>query len=307
MRYGRFAGMMEEVMRIGALEAGGTKMVLAIGNEHGEILAREKMPTLTPEETVPAMINWFKEQGIDTLGVASFGPVDVKPGSPTYGRILMTPKLAWRQYDLLKTMQEALGVPAKVDSDVNGSCLGEMTYGQAKGLDTVLYLTIGTGIGAGIAVGGKLVHGMLHPEAGHVLITKREDDPGTCICPSHDHCFEGLASGPSIEKRWGKKAHELKENPLVWEIEADYIAQGLVDFILTVSPQMIILGGGVMHQEQLFPLIRAKVVEYLNGYLQTPEILDIDHYIVPASLDDDQGILGAIKLGIEAYEEAANH
>ena len=294
-------------MLVGALEAGGTKMVMAVGDETGTILEQKTIPTSTPEETMPQIVEFFKEKikerGIVALGVGAFGPVDVVKGSSTYGYILNTPKLAWKNYNLVGTLEKELCIPVGVDTDVNGSCLGEMTYGCAKGLDTVVYITIGTGIGAGIAVGGKLLHGMMHPEAGHMLIAKNSHDPGKSVCPYHDSCFEGLASGPSIEARWGKKAVELVDKSIVWELESEYIAKGLMNMILTVSPQKIILGGGVMHQEQLFPMIRSKVISMLNGYYTTKELENMDNYIVPASLQDNQGIMGAIKLAQLAYEE----
>lgn len=283
-------------MLYGALEAGGTKMVMAIGDENGQILEQKSIPTTIPEETMPQIITYFKEKNIEALGVGAFGPVDVVKESETYGYILNTPKIAWKNYNLLGTLQEALQIPIGLDTDVNGSCLGEMTYGCAKGLDTVIYLTIGTGIGAGVAVGGKLLHGMLHPEAGHILITKKPHDPGKSVCPYHDSCMEGLASGPSIEARWGKKAYELESDHMAWELESEYIAKGLVNMILMISPQKIILGGGVMHQEQLFPKIREKVKTYINEYYQTKELADMETYIVPPSLHDNQGIMGAIRL-----------
>lgn len=291
-------------MRLGGLEAGGTKMVLCVGNEQGEIFEQTSIPTKTPAETVPEIIKWFKDREIEALGIGCFGPVDVSEKSPTYGQILDTPKLPWVHYDLLKNLQAELKVPMKIDTDVNGSCLGEMVFGCARGIDSVIYITIGTGIGVGIAIGGKLVHGMLHPEAGHISVNRHPDDIGECVCPYHKNCFEGLAAGPSIEKRWGKKAYDLADNDLVWDIESQYIAEALVNYIMTVSPKKIILGGGVMHQEKLFPLIRKKVIELLGGYLNTPELKDIDNYIVANSLNDNQGILGAMELGRQAYEEA---
>lgn len=286
----------------GALEAGGTKMVVAVGDENGRILDRRSIPTTTPEETMPHIIDYFKEcEGkgwqIEALGIASFGPVDVNPSSPTYGHILNTPKLAWKDYDILGNMKKAFDIPMGIDTDVNGSCLGEMTYGCAKGLENVVYITIGTGIGAGIAVGGKLVHGMLHPEAGHILIARNSHDPGKSVCPFHESCLEGLVSGPSIKARWGKSADLLVDNKVVWELESEYIAKGLVSMILTLSPQKIILGGGVMHQEQLFPLIREKVAAYINGYYVTEELRDMDNYIVAPDLEDNQGIMGAVRIG----------
>lgn len=289
-------------MLYGALEAGGTKMVMAVGDENGQILEQKSIPTTTPEETMPQIITYFREKNITALGVGAFGPVDVVKGSKTYGYILNTPKLAWKNYNLVETLQEALQIPIGLDTDVNGSCLGEMTYGCAKGLDTVIYLTIGTGIGAGVAVGGKLLHGMLHPEGGHILIAKKLHDRGNSVCPYHDSCMEGLASGPAIEARWGKKAYELESDHMAWELESEYIAKGLVNMILMLSPQKIILGGGVMHQEQLFPKIREKVKTYINEYYQTKELDDMDNYIVPPSLNDNQGIMGAIRLAQLAEE-----
>ncbi len=294
-------------MRYGALEAGGTKMVCAIGDETGRILNQVSIPTTTPADTMPQIIEYFeakeKECHIDAIGIASFGPIDVKPDSETYGTILDTPKLSWKRYSILGAMKNTFDIPMGLDTDVNGSCLGEMTYGTAKGLDSVLYLTVGTGIGAGIAIDGQPVHGMLHPEAGHILVAPRSGDENHCVCPYHENCLEGLAAGPSIEKRWGAKAAELVDRAEVWELESDYLAQAIMNFILTVSPQRIILGGGVMHQAQLFPLIRRKVVEKMNGYIRTPEMADMDTYIVPASLNDNQGIMGCFRLAELAMQQ----
>lgn len=286
----------KDVKKYGALEAGGTKMVCAIGLSDGTILDQVSIPTTTPEETIDRIADYFRDKEIVSLGVATFGPVDVKKDSPTYGYILNTPKLAWQNFDLLSALQEKIPVPMVIDTDVNGSCLGEMTFGCAKGLDSVIYITIGTGVGVGIAINGQLLHGMLHPEAGHILLSKHPDDHYAGKCPFHPNCMEGLCAGPAIEERFGDKAFNLSERQDVWELEAYYIAQALVNFICTLSPRKIILGGGVMHQEQLFPLIRKKTKELLNGYIETAELNDIEHYIVPASLHDDQGIMGAVQL-----------
>ncbi len=293
-------------MRLGSLEAGGTKMVCAVGDSNGIIYEQISIPTTTPEDTMPHIIDYFKEKEIAALGIACFGPVDVNPDSETYGTILDTPKLPWRQYPILKVMQDALKLPMGLDTDVNGSCLGEVTYGTAKGLDSVIYITVGTGIGVGIVLDGRLVHGMLHPEAGHILIAPEAGDEGHCICPYHCHCLEGLAAGPSIEKRWGAKAVELTERSEVWELESQYLAQAIVNLILTVSPKRIILGGGVMHQEQLFPLIRKKVPELMNGYIRTPQMQNMDTYIVPASLQDNQGIMGGLRLAELALQKSVS-
>lgn len=287
-------------MIYGGIEAGGTKMICVIGDENGRILDRMQIPTKTPEETMPIMIDYFKGKDIKALGIACFGPIDLNKDSKTYGYITSTPKLAWKNYDIVGAFKKELGVPIGFDTDVNGSLLGEITWGCAKGLTDALYLTIGTGVGGGVMAGGKLLHGMLHPELGHIKMAVADGDTYKGKCPYHGTCFEGMAAGPAIEDRWGKKAVELADDDKVWDLESTYIAQALCTYILTLSPQIIILGGGVMHQEQLFPLIRKKVLEQLNGYIVTKELKDIDNYIVPASLNDDQGIMGSVKLAMDA-------
>ena len=293
---------MAEQQLIGALEAGGTKMVCATGYADGTVLEREQIATTTPQETVEAVNAWFADKDIAALGIGAFGPTAVNPASSQYGKILETPKTAWRYFDLLGTIQNELNIPCGYDTDVNVACLGEVTFGCAQGLTDVVYLTIGTGVGGGIYSNGELHHGMLHPETGHVLITKRTADTYAGRCPYHKNCLEGLAAGPAIEERWGRKAVDLADCPEVWELEADYIAQALTGYVMTVSPEMIILGGGVMHQEQLFPLIRKKLKEYINGYIATDELADMEHYVVPASLHDDQGIMGCLELARRALE-----
>lgn len=277
-------------------------MVCAIGDETGKIFEQISIPTITPEETVPKMVEYFKKANVEALGIACFGPIDPDKSSPTYGHITSTPKLPWQNYNIVKAFEDALGCPAGFDTDVNGSVLGEVTFGQAKGKKCVAYATIGTGVGVGVFIEGKLLHGMLHPEAGHVLIQKRADDGYPGRCPFHKNCLEGMAAGPAIEERWGKKAIELKDKKEVWDLEAYYIAQALTGYVLTLSPEMIILGGGVMHQEQLFPMIRNYVKEMLNGYIKTEEIENMDSYIVPASLNDDQGIMGCLELARRALK-----
>ncbi len=287
-------------MKIGALEAGGTKMVCAVGDENGNILEQVSIPTETPEITMPKLIDYFREKKVEALGIGCFGPIDLNLNSPTYGYITSTPKIPWRNYDIVGAFKNALNIPVGFDTDVNGSCLGEATWGALKGLDSGIYITIGTGIGVGVYSDGKLLHNMLHPEAGHIMMSKHPDDQYKGKCPYHGCCFEGVASGPAIEERWGQSAKELTQNESVWEMEAYYVAQALVNYILTLSPNRIILGGGVMHQVQLFPLIRQKVKELLNGYIQTKELEDLDSYIVPAALKDNQGIMGCLQLAVLA-------
>ena len=287
-------------MRLGALEAGGTKMVCAIGDETGKIFEQISIPTETPEITMPKLIEYFREKEVEALGIGCFGPIDLDKKSPTYGYITSTPKIPWRNYNIVGAFKEALNIPIGFDTDVNGSCLGEVTWGALKGLDSGIYITIGTGVGVGVYSGNKLLHNMLHPEAGHIPLAKHPEDKYEGKCPYHGCCFEGLAAGPAIEARWGKSAKELTDNDLVWEMEAYYIAQALVTYILTLSPRRIILGGGVMHQLQLFPLIRKNVKAILNDYIQTKELENLDTYIVPAGLNDDQGIMGCLQLAVLA-------
>lgn len=287
-------------MILGALEAGGTKMVCAIGDETGKVLERISIPTKTPEETMPEMISYFKEKKIEALGIGCFGPIDPDTKSKTYGYITSTPKLAWQNFNIVGAFKKALGCPVGFDTDVNASALGEATFGIAKGLDCSMYLTVGTGIGAGIFINGELLHGMMHPEAGHILLKLHPEDTYAGKCPFHGNCFEGLASGPAIEKRWGKKAADLADRPEVWEMEAFYIAQALVNYTMIFSPQRIVLGGGVMHQEQLFPLVRSKYKELMSDYIRTKELEDLDSYIVPYSLNDNQGIMGCLQLAVRA-------
>lgn len=291
-------------MRFGALEAGGTKMVCAVGNEDGKILERVSIPTEPPDTTMPKIYEYFCGKEIAALGIGCFGPIDLSRESETYGYITTTSKLAWRQYNICGYLKEHLNVPIGFDTDVNGSMLGEATWGCAKGLDTAIYITVGTGVGVGVLAGGRLLHGMQHPEGGHILIPAREDDHYGGKCPYHGHCMEGLAAGPAIEERWGKKAETLADDEKVWELEAHYLAYAVTNYIMMLSPQKIILGGGVMHQEQLLPMVRSKVDKMLGGYIRTKELLDMNSYIVAPSLQDNQGIMGALKLGMEALDRA---
>lgn len=286
-------------MILGALEAGGTKMVCAIGNEQGDVLERVSIPTVSPEETMPRMIDFFREHHIEALGIGCFGPINPVKGTKTYGYITSTPKLAWQNYNIVGAFEQALDCPVGFDTDVNASMLGEITFGAARGLDSCIYVTIGTGVGVGVYVNGGLLHGMMHPEAGHILLQRHPADSYGGKCPFHGHCLEGMAAGPAIEERWGAKGIELAARREVWELEAYYIAQACVNYTLVYAPRRIILGGGVMHQEQLFPMIRRQFGELMAGYVRTPELEDMVSYIVPCSLNDNQGIMGCLQLAVE--------
>ena len=291
--------------RFGALEAGGTKMICAVGDETGRILERVSLPTLTPAETMPAMIGLFRDKGISALGIGCFGPVDLNRASPTYGYITSTPKLAWQNYPIVGAFREALSIPVGFDTDVNAAALGEATWGCTRDVNNSIYITVGTGVGVGVIIDGKPYHGMMHPEGGHVLLQRHPDDPmAGSACPFHLSCMEGLAAGPSLEKRWGVKGAELSDRKEVWELEAYYIGQAIVDYMMVLSPERIILGGGVTHQECLLPMVRREVARQLGGYLRCRELEDLDSYIVPVSLNDNQGVMGAVKLAMEEAERA---
>jgi fructokinase len=291
----------------GGIEAGGTKFVCILGSGQEDIRAETRFPTTTPGETIQHAIDFFrrqqKEHGkLSAIGIASFGPLDLARSSPTYGYILATPKPGWANTDFADVIRQALSLPVGFDTDVNAAALGEWHWGAAQGLDTFIYLTIGTGIGGGGMVNGHLMHGLLHPEMGHLCIPHdRQADPFAGICPFHGDCLEGLASGPAIERRWEQPAETLPPEHPAWALEARYLALGLANWIYTLSPQKVILGGGVMQQTHLFPLIRREVQALFNGYLQSPAILkNIDEYIIPPALGGRAGVLGALALAMEA-------
>lgn len=289
---------------IAAVEAGGTKFICGLGTESGEVIERISIPTTTPEDTMKHVIEYFKDKKFDVMGVGSFGPIDPVKDSESYGYITKTPKPFWSDYNMIGELKKHFNVPMVFDTDVNGAALAESWWGAGKGLKNVMYITVGTGIGAGAVVDGKMLQGLTHPEMGHIFLKRHKNDNYEGRCPFHKDCLEGMAAGPAIEDRWGKKGFELAENNEVWELEAYYLAQALVNYILILSPQKIIMGGGVMKQKQLFPLIRKNVQEFLNGYVHKKEILeDIDNYIVYPGLGDEAGFVGSIALGKIALEE----
>ncbi|MGR3766029.1 ROK family protein [Rossellomorea sp. NS-SX7] len=284
-------------MIIGAIEAGGTKFVCGIGNEEGVIVERISIPTTTPDETMNQVVTYFKDKQLDAMGVGSFGPVDLDESSSTYGHITSTPKTHWNYFDLVGELRKHFSVPIGFDTDVNAAALGESLWGAAKGLDSCLYMTVGTGIGVGALVEGKLIHGLTHPEMGHIVVRRHGDDHYAGRCPYHGDCLEGLAAGPAVEERWGKKGHLLEDSPEVWEMEAYYLAQAIANYVLILSPKKIIVGGGVMKQTQLYSLVRDKVKDILGGYVQSDQLLDrIDDYIVAPGLGDNAGLAGAMGL-----------
>jgi fructokinase len=288
----------------GAIEAGGTKFVCAVGSGPDD-LETIQIPTTSPEATIGAAVAFLAGRAggeLQAVGIASFGPLGLDPDSPSFGHITSTPKLEWRNFDLAGAVRRALGVPIGFDTDVNGAALGEARWGAAKGLADFVYLTVGTGIGGGAVVGGRVIHGLVHPEMGHIRLPHdRARDPYPGICPYHGDCLEGLASGPSMEARWGAPASDLPPEHPAWLLEAHYLALGVASFVCTLSPRRIVLGGGVMQQAHLFGLVRAELLELLNGYVQAPEITErVSEFVVPPLLGPRAGVLGALVLAEQA-------
>jgi fructokinase len=291
-------------MRIGAIEAGGTKFVCGIGDEEGQIEERVSFPTEQPEQTLANVIEYFRDRHVDAIGIGSFGPINIDRTSPYYGYVTTTPKKGWSGYPFLKKLESEFKVPYGWDTDVNAAAFGEATWGAAKGLNSCVYYTVGTGIGMGVYTEGKLIHGLVHPEGGHILTRRHSEDSFEGLCPYHGDCLEGMASGPALEMRWNRKSEQLAQDHKAWQIEAFYIAQGVTAAILMLSPKRIILGGGVMKQQHLFPLIRSNVQKNLNGYVNASEIVNhIEDFIVAPLLGDNAGLCGAVALGIQALTE----
>jgi fructokinase len=286
----------------GGIEAGGTKFVCAVGTGPNDIRDEIRFPTTSPEESISRAIAFFRDQQqketLAAIGVACFGPLDPDPRSPKFGYVTTTPKVGWAQTNFVGPLRQALGVPIGFDTDVNGAALGEWRWGAGRGLDNFVYLTIGTGLGGGGIINGKPIHGLLHSEMGHMVVPHNWDaDPYSGFCPYHGDCWEGLCAGPAIEGRWKTRAEDLPPDHNAWDLEAHYLALGLHNIICTLSPQRIIMGGGVMEQRQLFALVHNHVYTLLNGYIQSAQILEnMDKYIVPPGLGNRSGVLGAIAL-----------
>ncbi|HOD44194.1 MAG TPA: ROK family protein [Anaerolineaceae bacterium] len=287
----------------GGIEGGGTKFVCAVGTGPEDIQAEIRFPTTTPAETMERTIDFFRQYPeISAIGLACFGPLDPNPLSPTFGQILPTPKPGWTGANLVGMLKQAFHLPVGFDTDVNGAALGEYHWGNGRGLDVFMYLTVGTGIGGGVFVNGSLLHGMIHPEAGHLPMPHdlvRDPFPG--ICPFHQDCFEGLATGVAMEKRWGQPAATLPPDHPAWDLEAHYIAHAMTSYIYILSPQRIILGGGVGQRDDILKLVQEKTRAYLNGYVQSPAVLEhMDAYIVHPGLGNRSGVVGALALAQQA-------
>lgn len=293
----------------GGMEGGGTKFVCAVGATPGKIVEQIRIPTTSPTETLDRAVAFFSKFNIAALGVASFGPVDLIRDSLTYGTITATPKPGWSGTDVLVPFQNAFNVPLAFELDVNAAAYGEYSLvPENRDLDSLAYVTIGTGIGAGFIINRKITHGLSHPETGHMRLPHdRKKDPFPGICPFHGDCFEGMCCGPALASRWRKPAENLPDNHPAWDLEAMYIAYALVNVILTVSPQRIVLGGGVMGRKKLFPAIRDKVRVLLNRYPALPILTgSMEGYIVPPALGSSSGVLGALAMAKSISRQRSN-
>jgi len=291
---------------IAGIEAGGTKIFITIGTDAGKILENTKVDTTTPDEVMPKIVcllkKYYKKYKFESIGVACFGPIDPIEVSKTYGFITSTPKVLWTNFHFLAPIKAAFpNTPIAFDTDVNGAILAEYYWGAAQKNKNAIYLTIGTGIGGGAIINGDLLHGIMHPEMGHIMVNRHSNDKYEGKCPYHKACLEGLAAGPAILERWNvNSALELPENHPAWDMEAHYIATALATLLCCFSTEKFILGGGVMKQKQLFPMIRKKMKDILNNYIQNPSTKCFDHLVVQASFGDNTGVLGSIALGMKA-------
>ncbi len=305
--------MNAEAPLIAAIEAGGTKFNCAVGRGPEELLETARIPTTSPKETLEAVARFFSgakaRHGVfAAIGAGCFGPVDLREDSPTYGHITSTPKPGWQNTDIVGFLKNRFKVPVAFDTDVNGAVLGEYLWGAGQGKDPLVYVTIGTGVGGGVLAHGKLLHGLLHPEIGHVHVPPPRRSKAVARrgqCPFHAHCVEGYVSGPAIAKRWGVLAEKLPPDSPAWEEVAEVLAHLCVNLTLTLSPRRIILGGGVMDQEQVLPLVHGQFTHLLNGYLRAPETGPrVADYIVRPALGAKAGLLGALALGRMAANDA---
>lgn len=284
----------------GAIEAGGTKFVCAVSKDGTSILKKVTIDTTSPEQTFQQVFTFFDPFQLTSIGIGSFGPINLNKHSSTYGYITTTPKKEWAFLNFVGKLKERYAIPIAWTTDVNAAAYGEYKKGAATDVESCLYITVGTGIGGGAIINEKLLEGKHHPEMGHLFVRKHPEDHLGGVCPYHGDCLEGLASGPAIEARYGIKGNTIPENDKVWTFVADYLAQALMSYTLILRVDKIILGGGVMKQSHLYPLIRKKFKGYMNDYVHIPHLTD---YIVPPALNDNQALLGCLLLAKELYEQ----
>jgi fructokinase len=286
----------------GCIEAGGTKFVLGLASGPDQIVAETKIPTTTPDETLSRAIEWMKaasaEHGaLSGIGIATFGPAELDRAQPNWGYITGTPKPHWSNTRVAGVFADAFDVPVGFETDVNGAVLGEARWGAGNGHNLVVYITIGTGIGGGIAIKGKTVHGLSHPEMGHMRMKRHVDDMDFAgACPFHGDCFEGLASGPAIKSRWGMSLSELPSDHPAHDIIAFYIGQLVNNLQAVLEPSCIILGGGVMGTAGLLDRVRKCATDLGVGYFKGKP----NEIVVAPGLGERSGLLGALCLAMDA-------
>ena len=274
----------------GSLEAGGTKFICAVADEEFNTVEELQFPTTTPQETLKKTADFFaKFKNLAAIGIGSFGPIDVDPKSKTYGYITTTPKPNWANVDVVGALKKRVDVPIYFTTDVNSSAYGEVYARNNRGenIETLVYYTIGTGIGAGVIQRGEFIGGTSHPEMGHVYVSKHPIDVANNfdgVCPFHKGCLEGLAAGPSLEARTGVRGEHIDITSDVWDIQASYIAQAAIQATLTFRPEKIVFGGGVMAQNHMVERVHRMFEELLNGYVPTPPVKD---FIVTPAVDNN--------------------
>lgn len=286
-------------MYYGGIEAGGTKFVCAVADENLKMVEKTSIPTTTPEETLEKVFAFFDQYDLHSMGIGSFGPIGIDPKKDSYGYILSTPKKGWAHYNFLGAMKERYAIPFAFTTDVNAAAYGELKEGAAQGKDSCIYLTVGTGIGGGVVVDGEIFQGASHPEMGHIHVKRHPEDDYEGNCPYHKDCLEGVAAGPSLEARTGIKGQDLPLDHKIWDIQAYYIGQALMNYSLTLAPDMIVLGGGVMNQNHLLEKIRQQFEEQMADYMETPPA---DEYIVRWGLPNESGIRGCLLLAKDLTE-----
>lgn len=290
----------------GGVETGGTWCVCALGTGPGDVVSEEVFPTGDPEPTLGRIVDFFRRGPAPAaIGIGAFGPLDLDPRSPTWGYVTTTPKPGWRDTPLASVVRDRLGVPVYIDTDTNAAALGERRWGAGADAPVLCYLTVGTGIGAGVLIDGRPVHGLVHPEVGHLRVPHdlaRDPFPGAC--PVHGDCWEGLAAGGAIAQRWGARPEDLPADHAAWTLEAEYLALGILSIVSVVSPHRVIAGGGVMAQPGLLAMVRSRLRDLVAGYLDTPLLAgEIDSYLVAPRLGDRAGVLGAIALAAAGAQQ----
>ena len=277
----------------------------AVGTGPDDIVAFEQFRTAAPASTLEQIAAFFDaHRPLAAIGVGSFGPVDLDRHSPTWGHVTTTPKPGWQHTSVGPALRDRLDLPVVFDTDVNAAAIGEQRWGAGAGAASLCYLTIGTGIGAGLVIDGRPLHGLVHPEVGHMRIPHdRARDPFPGSCPMHGDCWEGLASGPAIAARWSTSANDLPDDHPAWALEAEYVALGILSIVTVASPQLVIAGGGVMERPGLLEDVRVRVRELVAGYLETPLLAErIGSYLVAPALGDRAGVLGALALAQSAVQ-----